>query len=157
MPKPASSCPSFGTPCDARLPQAALQFRLRHSPPLTTARFLAGINVTAWLYRDKAGVQCIQVNPNTTIEELIRKFGPAETPNAEVGFHSELRAAEWFRVRPHFQVLQIFSERIPCPEMCGPMLKTYYPGAPWYYYYDKRSWKGTNSKAGEILKLAYGL
>jgi hypothetical protein len=66
------------------------QLRLRHSPPLSTARFLAGISVTAWLYRDKAGVQGIQVNPNTTIEELIRKFGPAETPDAEVGFHSEM-------------------------------------------------------------------
>jgi hypothetical protein len=157
MPKPPSSYPSFATPCDMRLPQAALQFRLRHSPPLSTARFLAGINVTAWLYRDKAGVQGIQVNPNTTIEELIREFGPAETPDAEVGFHSEMRAAEWFRVRPHFQVLQIFSERIPCPQMCGPLLRTYYPGTPLYYYYDKCSWKNTNSKAGEILKAAYGL
>jgi hypothetical protein len=157
MPKPPSSYPSFAAPCDMRLPQAALQFRLRHSPPLSTAKFLAGINVTAWLYRDKAGVQGIQVNPNTTIEELIRKFGPAETPDAEVGFHSEMKAAEWFRVRPQFQVLQIFSERIPCPQMCGPMLRNYYPGAPWYYYYDKRSWKDTNSKAGEILKAAYGL
>ena len=90
MPKPPSSYPSFATPCDMRLPQAALQLRLRHSPPLSTARFLAGISVTAWLYRDKAGVQGIQVNPNTTIEELIRKFVPAETPDAEVGFHSEM-------------------------------------------------------------------
>jgi hypothetical protein len=139
------------------LPQAALQFRLHHSPPLTTARFLGGINVTAWLYRDKAGAQGIQVNPNTTIEELIRQFGPAETPDAEVGIHSEMKAGEWFRVRPYFQVLQIFSERIPCPKMCGPMLRTYFPEVPWYYYFDKQSWKGTNRTAAEILKTAYGL
>ena len=143
------------------MPQAALQFRLRHPPPLTTAKFLGGINVTAWLYRDKNGVQDIQVNPNTTIEELIRQFGPAETPDAEVGIHSEMKAGEWFRIRPQFQVLQIFSERIPCPKMCGPMLRTYFPGVPWYYYYDRRSWIGANGKVikypADVLKSAYGL
>jgi hypothetical protein len=143
------------------LPQAALRFRLQHSPPLTAARFLGAVNVTAWLYRDKAGVQSIQINPNTTIQELIRQFGPAETPDAEVGIHSEMKAGEWFRVRPQFQVLQIFSERIPCPKMCGPMLRTYFPGVPWYYYYDKRTWidaKGNVAKyPADILKIAYGL
>lgn len=161
MPRPPSSYPSVTTACDARLTQAALQFRLRHAPPLTTAKFLGGINVTAWLYRDKNGVQDIQVNPNTTIEELIRQFGPAETPDAEVGIHSEMKAGEWFRIRPHFQVLQIFSERIPCPKMCGPMLRSYFPGIPWYYYYDKRSWIGANGKvikySADVLKSAYGL
>jgi hypothetical protein len=157
MPKFPSSQPNFASPCDARLPQIALQYRLRNSPPLTTPRFLGGINVTAWLYRDKAGVQSIQVNPNTTIEELIRQFGPAETPDAEVGIHSEMKAGEWFRLRPHLHVLQIFSERIPCSKMCAPMLKTYFPGVPWYYYYDRQSWKGTGKKAGEILQSAYGL
>lgn len=161
MPRPPLSHPSFATPCDTRLPQAALRFRLQHSPPLTAARFLGAVNVTAWLYRDKAGVQSIQINPNTTIQELIRQFGPAETPDAEVGIHSEMKAGEWFRVRPQFQVLQIFSERIPCPKMCGPMLRTYFPGVPWYYYYDKRTWidaKGNVAKyPADILKIAYGL
>lgn len=161
MPRPPSSYPSYASPCDARLLQAAFHFRIHHSPPLTTAKFLGGINVTAWLYRDKAGVQGIQVNPNTTIEELIREFGPAETPDAEVGFHSEMKAAEWFRIRPHLQVHQIFSERIPCSKMCGPMLGAYFPGVPWYYYYDRRSWIGANGNVirypAEVLKIAYGL
>jgi len=128
---------------------------------LTTAKFLGAINVTAWLYRDKAGVEGIQVNPNTTIEELIRQFGHAETPDAETGIHSEMNAGEWFRVRPQLQVLQIFSERIPCQKMCGPMLRTYFPGVPWYYYYDKRSWTGADGKLikypADVLKVAYGL
>jgi hypothetical protein len=123
------SYPSVAKPCDLRLPMAALQYRLRNSPTLTDTRLLRAINVTAWLYRDRNGFEGIQVNPNTTIEELIRQFGPPDTPDAE-----------WFRVRSGCQVSQIFSERIPCPKMCGPMLRTYFPGVPWYYYYDRRSW-----------------
>lgn len=108
--------------CDMRLPEAALAFLRRDAPPLTTAHYLGAINVTAWLYRDRNGVEGIQVNPNTTIAELLRHFGPAETPDAEVGIHSEAKAAEWFRVRPHLQVVQIFSERIParrCAARCS--------------------------------------
>src|SRR5260370_14385608 len=142
--KPTSSYPDYATQCDPGLTQAALQFRLHHAPPLTTARFLNGFNVTAWLYRDKAGVQGVQVHLNTTIEELARKFGPAETPDAEVGFHSEMKAAQWFRTNPGYQVLQIFSERIPCPKMFGPMLRTYFPVVPWYYYDNRMSWSGSH-------------
>jgi hypothetical protein len=61
------------------------------------------------------------VNPNATISELIKQFGPAETPDAEVGIHSIMKATEWFRVRPDLRVLQILSERIPCAKMCAPM------------------------------------
>jgi hypothetical protein len=133
---------------------------MRNSPPLTTSKYLGAINVTAWLYQDKQGIEGIQLNPNTTIAELLRQFGPADTPDAEVGIHSEGKAAEWFRTRPDFRVLQIFSERIPCPMMCGPMLRHYFPGVPWYYYYDRNSWRQGGrllKTAGEILKIAYGL
>jgi hypothetical protein len=78
-----------------------------------------------------------------------------------VGLHSEGRAAEWFRRRPELRVLQIFSERIPCRQMCAPLLRHYYPGIPWYYYYDSGSWIGNGGelmrRAGDILKTAYGL
>jgi hypothetical protein len=101
------------------------------------------------------------VNPNTTIAELVKQFGPAKTRDAEVGFHSEMHAAEWFRIRPDFKVLQIFSERVPCPKMCAPMLRTYFPGVPWFYYYDASSWRAAEgeyiTKAGSVLKSAYGL
>jgi hypothetical protein len=151
----------FEARCDVRLPQTALDFRIGHSPPLTSLKYLGALNVTAWLYRDKQGVEAIQVNPNTTIAELIKQFGPAETPDAEVGIHSEGRAAEWFRVRPALQVLQIFTERIPCSKMCAPLLKHYFPGVPWFYYYDENSWRGSGGglvkRAGEVLKTAYGL
>lgn len=161
MPRIPSSQPGNPQHCDPRLPQEALDFRLRSSPPLTTLKYLGAINITAWLYRDRQNNEGIQVNPNTTIAELLRQFGPAETPDAEVGIHSEAKAAEWFRTRPDVQVLQIFSERIPCPKMCGPLLRNYFPGVPWYYYYDKRSWYGSDGKlvrtAGEVLKTAYGL
>lgn len=159
MPRPPSSYPDLAPPCDARLPEAACQFRVQNS--LTTPASLGAINVTAWLYRDNAGIAGIQVNPNTTIQELIQQFGPADTSDAEVGIHSEGRAGEWFRLRPQLHVLQIFSERIPCWKMCGPMLRAYFPGVPWYYYYDRRSWIGRDGKlirrAGEVLKSAYGL
>lgn len=157
MPKTPSSRPSFARLCDPLLPQTALQFRLQHSPPLTTDRFLSGFNVTVWLYRDDRGAKKVRVNLNTTIAELNRRFGPAETPDAEVGFHSEMLAADWFRIQRGLQVMQIFSERIPCPKMCAPMLRTYFDGVPWYYYYDRQSWKGTNRKVGNILKSAYEL
>jgi hypothetical protein len=117
--------------------------------------------VTAWLYRDKQGVEGIQANPNITIAELRALFGRAATPQAEVGFHSEARAAEWFRLRPDLQVLQIFTERVPCIHMCAPLLRHYYPGVPWYYYYDSSSWVGNRGellkRAGDILKTVYGL
>ena len=147
--------------CDMRLPEAALAFRRRNVPPLTSPQYLRAINITAWLYRDKQGVEGIQANPNTPIAELIKRFGPAQTRDAEVGFHSEMHAGEWFRVRPHLQVLQIFSERIPCAKMCAPMLRTYFPNVAWFYYYDSNSWKGPageqEKRAGDVLRNAYGL
>jgi hypothetical protein len=161
MPKIPNAMPIDSPRCDPRLPEAALRYRLTSNPPLTTRDALGAINVTAWLYRDRNGVEGIQVNPNVTIAELKRVFGPAPTPDAEVGFHSEGRAAEWFRLRRDLQVLQIFTERIPCHDMCGPMLRRYYPGVPWYYYYDSRSWKGNRGellkRAGDILKTVYCL
>lgn len=161
MPKIPNSKPIDSPRCDPRLPEAALRYRMTANPPLTTRDALGAINVTAWLYRDKQGVQGIQVNPNVTIAELVELFGKASTPDAEVGFHSEGRAAEWFRLRPELQVLQIFTERAPCAYMCAPLLRHYYPGVPWYYYYDRGSWVGNRGellkRAGEILKTAYGL
>lgn len=161
MPKIPISKPVDARKCDLRLPEAALNYRKIASPPLTTREALGAINVTAWLYRDRQGIEGIQVNPNITIAELTREFGPAATPDADVGIHSEGRAAEWFRTRRDLQVLQIFSERIPCFSMCAPMLRTYYPGVPWYYYYDKTSWRGNRGeilkRAGDILKTSYGI
>lgn len=160
MPKTPNARP-FDARCDMRLPEAALAFRRKSAPPLTTGKYLSAINVTVWLYRDRTGNESLQVNPNTTITELIRQFGPADTPDAEVGIHSEGKAAEWFRVRPDLRVLQIFSERIPCPKMCAPLLNRYFTNVPWFYYYDRRSWIGPGGRplktAGEVLKTAYGL
>ena len=161
MPRPPSTLPGNFQTCDPRLVPAALDFRKRNAPPLITDKYLGAINVTAWLYRDKKGAIGVQVNPNTTIAELVKQFGPAETPDAEVGIHSEAKAAEWFRLRPDMSVLQIFSERIPCPKMCGPLLKHYFPGVPWFYYYDRRSWSGPNGQmiktAAQVLRSAYQL
>lgn len=161
MPRIPNCRPMDSPRCDPRLPEAALRYRRTMNPPLTTREALGAINVTAWLYRDKSGVEGIQVNPNVTIAEIVRVFGPARTPDAEVGFHSEGRAAEWFRLRPDLRVVQIFSERVPCRQMCAPLLRHYYPGVPWYYYYDSGSWIGNGGelmkRAGDILKTAYGL
>ena len=161
MPRVPSSKPADTIRCDPRLPEEALAFRMRNSPSLTSPKYLNAVNVTAWLYRDEQGAEKIQVNPNTTIAELLRQFGPADTPDAEVGIHSEAKAAEWFRIHPALRVLQIFSERIPCPMMCAPMLRHYFPGVPWYYYYDRNSWRGPGGRlvrtAGEILRTAYAL
>jgi len=147
--------------CDMRLPTAALDFRKKNAPPLITTQYLGAINVTAWLYRDKNGVEGIQVNPNTTIAELLRQFGPADTPDAEVGIHSEGKAAEYFRMRQDLKVVQIFSERIPCAKMCAPLLTNYFRGVPWFYYYDRNSWRGPGGglvkSAADVLKTAYGL
>ncbi len=162
MPRVPSSYPEFAPRCDIRLPDAALAFRRRHSPPLTALQDLGAMNITAWLFRDEHGQEAIQVNPNVTLQQLRRQFGPPDTPDAEVGIHSEAQAAEWFRTHPRCQVLQIFTERMPCSVMCAPMLRTYFPGVPWYYYYDRRSWFG-GSKGGLVktaaaaLKAAYQL
>src|SRR5688572_26045987 len=131
MPKPASCQPGnkYDTESrgDPRLPQAALEYRRKHA--LLGRRELNAINVTAWLYEDKGGAQHIQVNPNITIAELRKLHGPAETPDAETGFHSEGIAAEWFRLQK-VRVLEIFTERYPCYR-CGRILRQHYPGYPW--------------------------
>jgi hypothetical protein len=156
MPRIPSSQPVDSSRCDVRLPDAALAYRRRNG--LTDFSCLRSANITAWLYRDTLGVEGIQVSPNTTIQELVAQFGPADTPDAEVGIHSEAKAAEWFRERPDLRVLQIFSERIPCPYMCAPLLRHYFPGVPLYYYYDRRSWRGSGGmSAADVLKAAYGL
>lgn len=161
MPRIPNSKPIDSPRCDLRLPDAALRYWRTANPVLTSPKALGTINVTAWLYRDKNGIEGIQVNPNVTIAALAKVFGPAATPDAEVGWHSEGLAAEWFRTRPDLTVLQIFSERVPCLGMCAPMLRRYYPGVPWHYYYDSNSWRGNNGerikRAGDILKTVYGL
>ncbi|MBZ5618554.1 MAG: hypothetical protein LAQ69_07505 [Acidobacteriia bacterium] len=151
---PAAVPPFDPSRADMRLPQAALKFRLDNM--LVTAENLRRLNITAWLYRDKQGNEGIKVNPNTTIAELIAQFGPADTRDAEVGIHSEGRAGEFFRTHPDLTVVQIFTERIPCREMCAPMLSNNFRGIPVFYYYDKRVWEGEKS-ATEILAGAYGI
>ena len=97
MPRIPNSKPIDSPRCDPRLPYAALRYRIAGSPQLISQASLGTTNITAWPYRDKRGVEGIQVNPNVTIAELILTFGSAPTPDAEVGFHSECLAAEWFR------------------------------------------------------------
>jgi hypothetical protein len=122
---------------------------------------LAKINVTAWLYLDEQGQRRVKVNPNITIAQIRKEFGRAPTRDAETGIHSEGIAGQFFCENPHFKVLEIFSERIPCKKMCGPMLRHYFPGVPWFYYYDRASWRGNDGqlirRAAEALKTAYGL
>jgi len=155
MPKLPAAMPPF-SPADCKLilPEAALKFRIDNG--LTSPENLRRLNITAWLYLDKQGNQGVQVNPNTTIAQLLAQFGPADTRDAEVGIHSEGQAAEFFRTRPDLQVLQIFSERIPCAAMCAPLLRNYFPGKPVFYYFDRRSWDARKS-AGEVIGDAYGL
>lgn len=160
MPKVPNSQPLDSPRCDPRLPEAALAFRRTHSPPLTSLDSLRAINITAWLYRDTDGRERIQVNPNTPIGQLREVPQREDEPGVEIGIHSEGKAAEWFRVRPRVQVLAIFTERIPCPMMCAPLLRHYYPGVPWYYYYDRRSWLQGGRllrTAAQVLQSAYGL
>ena len=154
MPRIPASWPVNALRCNPRLPEATLAFRRREG--LTNLTQLGAMNVTAWLYRDDKGLESIQVNPNVTILQLRQQFGPPETPDAEVGIHSEAQAAEWFRTRPRLRVLQVFSERIPCQKMCAPMLSHYFPGVPWYYYYDRRSWVG-GSRGGLVKTAAAAL
>jgi hypothetical protein len=146
--------------CDPRLAEAALEYRRQNS--LLSDSALSGINVTAWLYRDASGVEKVQVNPNTTKAELRERF-PLKNSNAngqEVGLHSEQLAAVWFHSQRGVKVLQIFTERFPCKE-CSNFLEQYYPGYSWYYYYDRRNWKGDDGeiirKIAETLRHAYGL
>ncbi len=159
MPKTPSSEPEWSTRCDPRLTDAALHYRRINN--LLTVSDLGGINVTAWLYRNQQGVEDVKVNPNITIGQLRSTFGPAATPDAEVGFHSEMMAADWFTKQRGVTILQIFTERYPCKHMCGPMLRNRYPGVPWYFYYRPSSWKNESgqviAKAAAILKSAYGL
>ncbi len=151
--RPAAVPPFDPSRANMRLPDAALKFRVDNG--LLSDDNLRRLNITAWLYRGKDGAEGIKVNPNTTIAELLAQFGPADTRDAEVGIHSEGRAAEFFRTNPDLQVLQIFTERIPCAAMCAPLLGNYFPGIPVFYYYDRRVWGGSKS-ATDILRGIYG-
>jgi hypothetical protein len=159
MPKMPSSRPE-GWKCDPRLTIEALAFR-RSVPGLLSPEGLGRINVTAWLYLDDRAVKQVQVNPNITIAEIRAEFGRAPTRDAETGIHSEGIAGQFFKNNPRFRVLEIFTERIPCKIMCAPMLRNYFPGVPWFYYYDRNSWRGNDGelikRAGEALRAAYGL
>jgi len=151
---PAAVPPYDPSRADMRLPAAALKFRADNG--LLTPEDFLHLNITAWLYHDKQNVEGILVNPNTTIAQLRAQFGPADTRDAEVGIHSEAKAAEYFRTHPELTVDQIFTERIPCPAMCAPLLGNYFAGKPVFYYYDRRSWSGSKS-AGEVLAGIYGV
>jgi hypothetical protein len=159
MPKIPSSRPE-GWKCDARLPIAALAYR-KSNPELLTEDGLGRINITAWLYKDGRGDERIQVNPNITIAQIQKEFGRAPTRDAETGIHSEGIAAQFFKDNPGFRVLGIFSERIPCRLQCAPLLRKYFPGVPWFYYYDRDSWRGDGGqllrKAAAALRVAYQL
>lgn len=162
MPKTPSRWPDFAPGCDMRLPEATLAFRKDHG--LTNLGALGSMNMTAWLYEDEQGVKSIQVNPNVTIAQLRhQRFDRQEDSLVEVGFHSEMIAGEWFQQQKRnrqLRVHQIFTERIPCPT-CTSMLKAYFQGVPYYYYYDRRSWRadsgGLLKHAGEALQSAYML
>lgn len=160
MPRMPSSRP-HGLKCDQQLIIEALTYRRASNPPLLSLDALGRINVTAWLYLDEQGIRRIKVNPNVTIAQIKAEFGPAPTRDAETGIHSEGIAGQFFKENPRFRVLEIFSERVPCRKMCAPMLNHYFPGVPWFYYYDRDSWRGSEGelikRAGEALKVAYGL
>jgi hypothetical protein len=159
MPKMPNSRPD-GWKCDLRLPAESLAYR-KSVPELLSLEGLGRINITAWLYLDDQGNHKVKVNPNITVAEIRQEFGRAPTRDAETGIHSEGIAAEFFRLNPRYKVLQIFSERVPCRIMCAPLLQNYFPGVPWFYYYDRRSWRGSDGelikRAAEILKCAYGI
>jgi hypothetical protein len=159
MPRMPSSRP-VGFRCDPSLPIKALAYR-RSLPGLLSLEGLGKINVTAWLYQDNLGVTQVKVNPNITLAQIRAEFGRAPTPDAETGIHSEGIAAQFFKDNPSFRVLQIFSERIPCRQMCAPMLINYFRGVPWFYYYDRESWRGNGreliKRAAEALQAAYQL
>jgi hypothetical protein len=161
MPKTPSCWPEEAGLCDKRLPEESLRIRREHKPePLTSARYLNGFNVSVWLYKDAAGRLDFKGFLNTTIGELNRRFGPAATPDAEVGFHSEMHGGQWFKEHLNLKPLQVFSERIPCPYMCAHMLRKDFPGVPWFYYYNRRTWEqgGKFLKSpADILTSVYGL
>lgn len=160
MLKTPNAYPSYER-CDMRLPEEALRFRQTQSPKLTSLRDLGAFNITAWLYIDEKGARQTIVNPNLTIQELKAQFPPTDEYDAEVGIHSEGRAAEYFRTRPKLRVLQIFTERIPCKTACEPLLRHYFPNVPWFYYYDRKQWRGPGGglvrTAAQVLRTAYGL
>ncbi|MGC2637592.1 MAG: nucleic acid/nucleotide deaminase domain-containing protein [Acidobacteriaceae bacterium] len=149
-----------GFQCDLRLPIAALAYR-QENPELMTETGFGRINVTAWLYRNERGEEGIRVNPNITMAAIRKEFGRAPTRDAETGLHSEGIAAQFFKENPSFRVLAIFSERVPCRMQCAPLLRNYFPGVPWFYYYDRNSWRGDDGrllkKAAAALRVAYEL
>lgn len=156
------------SPCDPRLPEAALAHRRGNS--LLDEESLGTFNVTAWLYKDNHGREAVQVNPNdrakdirAKAEQSKRSGRPSRTADDEpwIGYHSEFNAAEWFRTRRDLRVLQIFTERAPCAD-CADFLRHWYGHIPcWYYYVDRkildRSKEPVRAQVAAALRVVYGL
>ena len=125
-------------------PMLAAAWDFRNRDGLTNQQQLAAMNVTAWLYTsNKTGRDEIYVIRNITKNEIIAALGPAQTPQAEVGFHAEALAGQFFLTNiSKSKVKQIFSERFPCSNKggsnalgCKQMLQNYFSSIPVYYMY----------------------
>lgn len=152
--RPATIVPFDPARADMRLPELALRYRRQTG--LLNLDDLRRINITVWLYRNENGMEDFIVNPNITIAELRRQFPASdETKDADdVGIHSEGRAAEFFRTRENLEVLQIFTERIPCFN-CSSLLRNLKQNFLISYYYDKRTWglKGAGAVLADVYEL----
>src|SRR6267378_3241120 len=61
-----------------------------------------------------------------TADALTRATGSRDDSRIDPGEYEHYGAAESFRMQPRLRVLQISSERIPCPMLCGSMLRNYF-------------------------------
>lgn len=155
MRTPSKTC-YWHDACPYALPQQALIYRRKHR--LLSLQSLGAFNLTAWAYETPEKSSGVYVAANTPLRELAREFA---IPDLLVGVHSEMHAAEWFRLRQKLRVTSIFTERIPCFE-CSSMLRNTYPGVPVYYYFNRASWTQGQwqlmlRSAGQALKEAYEL
>ena len=151
---------------DSQSPLVAAAWAFRLADHLTNQQQLAAMNVAAWLYTNNASSKDeIYVRRNITKNEIVAEFGPAPTKPAEVGFHAEAVAGDFFRKGINrMKVRAIFSERVPCSNPtggnwragCRQLLQHYFSEFPVYYMYNSYdTTEDGNAPVGKALSLGY--
>lgn len=150
---------------DPQGPLVAAAWEFRVAEGLTSQQQLGAMNVTAWLYRDKFGKDEIYVRRNITINEIQVVFDKAATKQAEIGFHAEALAGQFFLAGiSNMKVKEIFSDRIPCSNPTGgnnragclQLLKNNFPGIPVYFMHNSYDTTAAgNVSAANALSVQY--
>jgi len=143
-------------PTTSELARQAFEYRKKEGM-LTPAK-LSVYNVAVFKIVNGGRIDYI-TRRNRTIAELNAQHGAASDPPLGIGFHSEMLAADEFKLNPKYKdwtVVEIFTERTPCQDICKSSMAREFSGVPIYAYITRNSKLDAQGNA-EALMMAYGV